>query len=198
MTDTSPLELGAWIGRAQAFAILAVKSSGAQAEALRHIRDTEAYTLVGLSWNEFCPKYTGLTRTRVDEIIQNLNEFGQAYFRLSEIASLSPETYRQLASQIDGDAIEIDGQLVPIVPENAARIRDAVRTLRARLREAAAQAGPIQRSFANIRGRLDSAFHQIERLGRSVSTAEQRQEMEDLLNYSISRLVQILGNPRQE
>jgi hypothetical protein len=106
-----------------------------------------------LNWTDFCLKYVGVSRQRVDVLIQSLDEFGDTYFNLSRIVAVSPETYRQIAGNIEGEQIEINGEKVPIVPENAARIRAAVTQMRVELnkkqqRKAAAKSAPSMDELA--------------------------------------------------
>jgi hypothetical protein len=127
---TQTLELGTWLGRGQAFGVIANGCNAAQAECLRQIHDSEKYKLTGLSWDEFCPQFAGISRQRTDDIIKNLNEFGKTFFDLSNIVRISPEAYRKVQKRIKNDCIEIGTELVPIIPENAARIRRAVQEAR--------------------------------------------------------------------
>jgi hypothetical protein len=124
------IELGTWIGRGQAFGVIANGCAAAQAECLRQVRDYESYRKIGLTWDEYCEQYAGLSRSRADDLIRNLNEFGKTFFDLSNIVRISPEAYRKVQKKIRNDAIEIGAELVPIIPENAARIRRAVQDAR--------------------------------------------------------------------
>jgi hypothetical protein len=56
------LALGTWLGRHQAFALLASKCSAADAECLREIHDNKYYKAIGLSWEEFCSRHAGVDR----------------------------------------------------------------------------------------------------------------------------------------
>ena len=56
------IESGAWIGRQQAFAIIASKCSAAQALALKEIKEARAFEQLGLTWAEFCLEYVGVGR----------------------------------------------------------------------------------------------------------------------------------------
>jgi hypothetical protein len=146
-------ELGAWVGRSQAFGLVANHCSAAQARCLQNLRESDQYKSKGLNWTDFCLKYVGVSRQRVDVLIQSLDEFGDTYFNLSRIVAVSPETYRQIAGNIEGEQIEINGEKVPIVPENAARIRAAVTQMRVELnkkqqRKAAAKSAPSMDELA--------------------------------------------------
>lgn len=124
------IDLGTWIGRGQAFGVIANGCTAAQAECLRQISESGAYKQTGLDWNGFCAEYIGVSRPRVDALIHNLEEFGETFFDLSNIVRISPDAYRRVASKIKDESIQIGAELVPIVPENAARIRKAIHQAR--------------------------------------------------------------------
>ena len=52
----SPLELGTWIGKSQAFGAIAKSCTGAEAACLKQIRDQRSYESLGLTWEQFCPR----------------------------------------------------------------------------------------------------------------------------------------------
>ena len=116
------IDAGVWVGRQQAFAVIANKCSATQALCLKQVRETRLYEKLALTWEEFCKEYAGISRSQADRLIQQYEEFGDAYFRLSGIARVSPETYRLIASQVSDDGHEIDGQKLALIPENGPRI----------------------------------------------------------------------------
>jgi hypothetical protein len=124
------LDMGAWVGRQQAFAVIGTQCSAAQALSLKQMREACCHDKLGLSWDDFCQRYIGLSRRQADRIISQYNEFGETYFRFSSLAQISQQGYRQIAAAVEDNCLEIDGQQVPIVPENAARIRAFVRARR--------------------------------------------------------------------
>jgi hypothetical protein len=188
---TGTFELGAWLGRAQALGMIANHCSAAQAECLRQIRDTESYKSLGLTWDEFCAAHAGLTRRRVDVLIHSLEEFGAAYFRLSEITRVSPQTYRQLASKVAGASIEIDGEAVAISPENALRIRTAVNRMRADLQKSKAEKFTrTSASVTSLQTRLDGCFEEMSCSANRfpLLAPEELNGLRALVHYSIQRL----------
>lgn len=149
----------AWIGRSQAFGFIAHQCSAAQAECLRAIRENEAYKILGLTWEDFCDQHVGLHRSRVEALIQNLDEFGATFFRMAQIAHVSPELYRHIAPRIEGETIEISGEQVPILPENADRIRGAVQRLRADLQKSRDASKPRKApTVITVKRRFDACF----------------------------------------
>lgn len=185
------LDLGAWIGRGQAFGMVANQSLAAQAQCLQQIRDSGAYKTTDLKWEEFCLQHIGLSKQRVDELIRNLEEFGATYFRLSEIVRISPEAYRQIAPKIEGEQIEIEGKMVPIVPENAVRIRAAVQRLRTALQDAKRRVLPSHSRLPNLARLLEENVSELTRIGETPLEPEEKILLGGIVDYNIRRLTQI-------
>ena len=196
-TDTaadpvSTFELGAWIGRGQAFSLVANHCSAAQAEGLSRIRKDGLYKALNLTWDEFCTEHAGASRAHVDDIIRRLEEFGAAYFRLSEIVRISPQSYRAIAAAVKAEVIELGGESIPITPENAPRIRQAIAALRAELRQAQASQARYSLGISQLKARLDACFEDMSALHRRPLDAGDRAALQGLLRYAfngIKRLV---------
>jgi hypothetical protein len=154
---------GAWIGRQQAFALIGSKCSAAQAQCLREIRESHAYEKLGVTWDEFCPRYAAISRSKADDLIRRLDEFGQDYFRICEVARISPEAYRQIADLVHDETVELDGKVVPLIPENAPRIRLGIRTLRAEINRLAAGKQRPSGDIVELSDRLDSLLRDMSR-----------------------------------
>jgi hypothetical protein len=183
------LDLGCLLGRSQAFGFVASKWNAAQAQCLLDIREQRHFQALGLTWEEFCGRYAGVSRSYADQIIRNLKEFGEVYFRLSEILHISETAYRQIAGAVDGDAIEIEGERIPIVPENAARIRKHIARLRADLDQARAARPPD--SIISLRTRLDECLQEMARFARVSRDPGGQAALRGLIEYSIRILRQI-------
>ena len=152
------LELGTWLGRHQAFGLIANKCSAADAACLREIRDNKHYRALGLTWEEFCSRHTGIDRRTADRIVERLEEFGEAYFNLSRLIPIHPSGFRELASSVSGNTIELDGRMIPITPDHAPQIIEAVRELRSRLdREQSKARVP----FSALQNRLDLCHSEL-------------------------------------
>jgi hypothetical protein len=152
------LTLGTWLGRHQAFALIASKCSAADAECLRAIRENKYYKVIGLSWEEFCSRHAGVDRKTADRIVERLEEFGEAYFNLSQLMPIQPSVYRELASNVTGNTIELDGRKIPITPEHSPQIVEAVRELRSRLERAQSK---TRVPFSALTNRLDLCHSEL-------------------------------------
>jgi hypothetical protein len=190
MDETSTLELGAWMGKGQAFGLMRNRCSAAQAECLKQLRERRLHDAVGLTWDAFCRDRLGISRSNADKLIQRLDEFGADYFRLAEITRIGPDTYRAISDAIVEQHIEIDGERVPITPENGRRIRIAVAQMRTRMLEAQ-HLHPTCSTVTDLQYQLDNCFSHIRRLMRSTKDAGTRASMVGLVGYSIRKLNEI-------
>ena len=173
------LDLGAWIGRQQAFAVLANKCSAAQALALKQMKDSATHLQLGLTWVEFCPRHLGISSRQANRIIAQYEEFGEAYFRLSTLARITAEDYRALSPSIDEDSLEIDGERVPIAPENAFRIRAFVRSQRSH--RPASSPEPLAAFLIRAKARHRELIEAVCRRVRAGLPESQRKAWNDLL-----------------
>lgn len=185
------IEAGIAIGRQQAFAVIAAKCSAAQALTLRNIKESRVYEALGFTWDRYCPEYFGISRVTADRIIHQLNEFGQSYFRLGELARISEGEFRQIASNVTDEAVEFDGELIPLTPENAPRIREAVRALRLQLRNAESQVPPSSSAVSQLLTRLEALLSDVRRLNRPLLTALERQSLRGLAHYAVEKWSEI-------
>ena len=173
MDSPKQLDLGTWVGLQKAFANVASGCSAARAQCLKQVRDSHLLDDLGFTWDEFCAEHAGISRRHADNLIHQYERFGDAYFRLTEIAPVSPKTFQQIAAQVTPDTIEIDGQPLALTPENAPKIRAAIHSLRHQIRHPAGVEAERRdpRPPANVielRVRLDAvlsdaakAFHAI-------------------------------------
>ena len=163
-TIQESIELGSWLGRGQAFGVIANGCTAAQAECLRQISESGSYKQTGLTWDDFCDQYVGLSRQRVDSLIKNLEEFGKTFFDLSNIVRISPEAYRRVASKMKDQSLQIGADLVPIVPENAARIRRAVQHYRAEMEKARSETRALNCETNTLMMNFENCFQRMDEL----------------------------------
>ena len=166
MDSEKQFDLGSWTGLQKAFAAVAGSCSAARAQCLKQVRDSKMLDDLGLTWDEFCTDHAGISRGHADHLIQQYNQFGDAYFHLSEIARVSSKTFEQIAGHVvsdnGADALEIDGQKLALVPENAAKIRAAIQSLRNQVRRPPAPARPSA-DVIELRVRVDALSADIAR-----------------------------------
>ena len=184
----STFDLGAWIGRGQAFSFVANHCSAAQAECLTRIRKDGLYKALNLTWDEFCKQHAGASRAHADEIIRRLEEFGAAYFRLSEIIRISPQSYRTMQATVKGEAIEVGGESIPITPENAPRIRQSISALRTELRRTQAAQARYSLGITQLQARLDACFDDMSSLSLRPLDVGERAALQGLIRYTFNKI----------
>ena len=188
VNSVSTFDLGVWIGRGQAFSFVANHCSAAQAECLTRIRNDGLYKALNLTWDEFCKQHAGASRAHADEIIRRLEEFGAAYFRLSEIIRISPQSYRAIQATVKGEAIQVGGESIPITPENAPRIRQAIVALRAELRRSQSAQARYSLGITELQARLDAWVEDMSSLSRRHLDVGERAALHGLIHYTLNKI----------
>jgi hypothetical protein len=128
--DAALLELGLALGQAHTFGLVAGRCSAAQAQGIRRLREEKLYKRLAETWLEFCPQYLKISRTEADRTIRLLEEFGPAYFELSQLTRVSPETFRAIAPAIRDGALHFNGEVIALNSANAHKVAAAVAELR--------------------------------------------------------------------
>jgi hypothetical protein len=154
--DEELVDLGQWLGRRQAFGLLASRCTAADAECLKQMRDQQGYKKLGYNWNDFCEQKAGISRRYADKLIGHLEEFGVNYFRLAELTQMSSETYRLIAGAVSDEGIEHQGEKIALTPENRKRLVQAVEALK--------PAAPVRSEGERIQVRLKTVLDQVSEL----------------------------------
>ena len=183
------LNLGKWLGRHQAFGLIANQCSAGDAECLKIIRENEEFKKLGLSWEEFCIGHAGVSRAYADRLIQYLEEFGTNYFRVAELMQISAETYRLIAGTVGDAGMEINGENIPINRANRRKILAAVRAARTNAKPRAAR----QPKVSSARKRLDGFFLEARAIA---GTSEQRGELIVMLNQALEQFTRLVEEVR--
>ena len=149
------MDLGRWLGRREAFSLVAGRCSGAEVESLRQIKEKRLYLTVAPNWEAFCELHVGANRRNVERSIRLLEEFGPAYFQVAHMAHIGPEEYRAIAAHVDEGGVRFDGSVVALLPENSGQIAAAVNELLHRAEPEKPAKQPD--SFADVLKRFESA-----------------------------------------
>jgi len=104
---------------------------------------------------------------------------------------ISPDSFRRIAPAIQEDCIEIAGELVPITPENALKIKQALLpwqkdSQRARAEPVKAQAANA--SIISLKSRLDACLAEMSATLGGPREAGQDAALRGLLSYSLTKL----------
>ena len=135
--DDDSFDLGGWLGRRQAFSLVAGTCAAADAKCIYEIRKQEKYKLFGMTWERFCKERLGMHRSKADQIIRQWEELGANFFTLAQATRITAGEYRRIRGSISGQALLHGGESIPIEPENAPRLSAAIADLRRTARKAA-------------------------------------------------------------
>jgi hypothetical protein len=122
--------LGEILGSRRAFSSVAGRCSAADAACLRRIRDEKLFTSRAETWDEFCPKFLGMSRANANRVIGYLEEFGPDYFVLNQLTRVTPAEFRAIAASVKDSAVHWQGDAIALIPENSEKIAVAVDALR--------------------------------------------------------------------
>ncbi len=183
------VDLGRWMGRRDAFALISGAANAADIESLRRIRDDKQYRAVARNWDEFCTNHLRISRRTVDKNISYLEEFGPQFFLLKQMAQVSPNEYRAIATHVGPDGLRTSNGTVPLLPEKTEQVAAAVAELLKHNRKAAAgMVEPRQAKFHSILQRCKSAAEMLESYG----TLQHAEKLE--LTPVLARLWELSGH----
>ena len=86
MASQKQFDLGSWVVLQKAFANVASGYSAARAQCLKQVRDSYTLDHVDFTSEEFCTLHAGISLRHPDNLIHRYGRFGDAYFRLTDIA----------------------------------------------------------------------------------------------------------------
>src|SRR3989442_3804145 len=89
--EEGTFELGQILGSRRAFSAIAGRCSAADAECLRRICEQKLFKHKSDSWDEFCPRYIGMSKASANRIIRLLDDFGPDYFELAQLTRITPD-----------------------------------------------------------------------------------------------------------
>jgi hypothetical protein len=164
------LELGFALGQSHTFGLVAGRCSAAQAYGIRRLREEKLFKECCERWEDFCPNYLNMSRAEADRIIKHLTEFGPAYFEVSQIARISPETFRAIAPAVSDGVLHHNGEAIPLNAENSRKVAAAVAEMRSAIpKKPAASSEPPQDLQQRIHGLADRCVAILAELTRSSS-----------------------------
>ena len=167
-------DLGAWLGRKQAFTLIAGRCSAATVSCLRQIREGKRYRALGLTWEQFCRQRAGVSRAWADKVIQQLEQLGPLYFELSSVTRITPDDFRHIADAVSDEGLSYAGETIEIIPDNAPMLAQAIGILTSATAGAEFLPEPPVQTLARVERSLRSALADLERLAAmSLDTVDQ-------------------------
>ena len=179
-------EIGALVGERKTLSKVAGGCSAADAQCLRKIRESKQYLSKSPTWEEFCPKFLGLSKGHANRLIRYLEEFGPGYFELTQLTHVTPEQFRAIAPAVRENNIHLNGEAIALLPENSDRIAAAV----AELQQAAAEAvdAPVSKRLAVYERRFDRLIVEFAEFSRSPMSLAERSQANSVLSKAVGNL----------
>ena len=124
--------LGQWMGRREAFGLIAGRCSAADVEIIRRIRDEKLYESLDCNWDEFCTRHLHSARRSVDREVGYLRKYGPGFFTVRQLTRISVKDYQSIAGHITQQGVNLDGAVIALHSENTGQVAAAVEELLAR------------------------------------------------------------------
>jgi hypothetical protein len=192
-TTEDILDLGAWLGRKQAFTLIAGRCSAATVVCLRKIREGKRYRALGLTWEQFCRQRAGVSRAFADKVILQLEQLGPLYFELSSVTRITPAQFRQIADAVTEDGLSYAGEPIEIIPENASMLAQAIEILTSTPDSDEFAPETPEQTFAGAERSLRSALLGLERLAAMPLDTIDQEKLASIVAAARATLDRIVG-----
>jgi hypothetical protein len=192
-TTEDILDLGAWLGRKQAFTLIAGRCSAATVVCLRKIREGKRYRALGLTWEQFCRQRAGVSRAFADKVILQLEQLGPLYFELSSVTRITPAQFRQIADAVTEDGLSYAGEPIEIIPENASMLAQAIEILTSTPDSDEFAPETPEQTFARAERSLRSALLGLERLAAMPLDTIDQEKLASIVAAARATLDRIVG-----
>ncbi|HXB72098.1 MAG TPA: hypothetical protein VNY05_27930 [Candidatus Acidoferrales bacterium] len=127
--EPAGFNLGQWMGRREAFGLMAGRCSAADVEIVRRIRDEKLYESLDCNWDEFCTRHLHAARRGVEREMGYLRKYGPAFFTVRQLTRISVKDYQSIAGHITEQGVNLDGAVIALHSENTGQVADAVEEL---------------------------------------------------------------------
>ena len=162
--NLSSMDLGTWLGRNQAFGVVAGRCSAAFAECLIEIKEHKHYLAMEDTWEGFCDKHLGMSRATADRIVRQYKQLGSGYSKLNSYVKIKPTEFRLIAAAVSEDGLSYNGETIPLEPGNTPQLARAVEALRNELAPEAPPVDLAEQAFAKAGKAVETALAEFSRL----------------------------------
>ena len=163
-TPRGGYDLGTWLGRNQAFTLVAGRCSAALAECLIEIKESKRYRALENTWEDFCKNRLGLSRATADRVILQYRRLGSTYSKLSSFVRIKPSEYQTIAEAVTEDGLSYGGQIIPFDTEHVPQLTQALAALQRQYAPELAPAATYSQMLARAEHLLQSALAVFEQL----------------------------------
>jgi len=122
---------GSWLGRQQALGLIAGRCSVAEIECLIEVYENKLYLAVEETWEDYCKLRLGISRRTAERLMRTHRSQGPRLAKLNCFARIRPKEYQTFLGMLTNDGLNYNGEVIPLEPENAPRLLQAVEAIRA-------------------------------------------------------------------
>ena len=163
-TTEDVFDLGARLGRKQAFGLIAKRCSAAEIECLIEARENKLYLAVEPTWEAYCQNRLGISRSTAERLIRQYQEQGPGLARLNSFTRIKPAEYRLFTAAVTDEGLSFNGEIIPLELENAPQLARAVEAIRSTSAPETAPLDPAEQAFAKAGKALETAIAEFSRL----------------------------------
>lgn len=169
---------------------------------LHSIKKSKSYRASGIvNWETFCEQVLHCNHEVIDEQIAYLRKFGPAFLAAAKQISLSRRVLRELKALpeseiqeiVKGNAIQIDGEEIPLDEAHADEVNEALESAIAKYRAEAqaerARADVAARKIVDQATALEKKGQEIEKLRTKVRELEDQEYVQDFERRIMSLFV---------
>jgi len=111
-----------------------------------------------------------MSRSEADRTIRLLEEFGPAYFKLSQFARISPVVFRAIAPTASDGVLHHNGEVIELIPENSQKVAAAIAEMRSTLPKKSPEPSGLQqitqRRIEDVARRCAESLAELDKIGR--------------------------------
>jgi hypothetical protein len=166
------VKVGQWLGRREAFSLMAGRCSAAEIEIVRKIRDERMYEELNCSWDECCSRYLHASRRTVERELGYLRKYGPAFFTVRQLAHITVKEYQSIAGHITDQGVNLDGAVVALSAQNSDQVAAAVEALLKRVGPAPRKPAAQPETFDSLLERCEAIAQQLQSLSGALDPTQ--------------------------
>jgi len=170
--EPAGLKLGQWLGRREAFGLIAGRCSAAEIETVRQIRDEKLYLDLNCTWDECCTRHLHASRRSVERELGYLRKYGPAFFTVRQLTHLAVKEYESIAGHITEQGVNLDGALIAVTADNNHQLAAAVEELLKRAEPRQPKTAPEPVAIDAVVKRCRTIAEQLQSLNGDLDAAQ--------------------------
>jgi len=170
--EPAGFKLDQWLGRREAFGLIAGCCSAAEIETIRQIQDEKLYQDLNCNWDECCTRHLHASRRSVDRELGYLRKYGPAFFTVRQLTRITVKEYESIAGHISEHGVNLDGALIAVHADNSHQLAAAVEELLKRAEPRQSKPAPEPLALDAVLKRCRTVAEQLQSLHCDLDAAQ--------------------------